>query len=225
MTDMIPIVVDFPLRGEWAAATTPAHKIPSHGTHIFAQMYAYDFVRLDGTRDGIHFHTKGMLEYLMGHVSLEDCPSWAQPIFAPFDALVVEVKDGIPERVNLSLIRDTFVVLKNAVDFKISDYLRYTGNFIVLKGKDAFAALAHIRCGSIRVRAGERVTAGQLLAEVGHSGNSTAPHLHFQLMDSPDMRKAKGIPCCFLEYEVYENGRWRKIANGVPKRWERIRAL
>ncbi|HJS27439.1 MAG TPA: M23 family peptidase, partial [Actinomycetota bacterium] len=40
-----PVVVGFPLRGEWAAATTPAHRIPSHGTDMLGQRYAFDFVR------------------------------------------------------------------------------------------------------------------------------------------------------------------------------------
>ena len=42
-----PVVVDFPLRGEWAAANTPAHRIPSHGTDMLGQRYAFDFVRID----------------------------------------------------------------------------------------------------------------------------------------------------------------------------------
>ena len=42
-----PVVVDFPLRGEWAAATTPTHRILSHGTDMLGQRFAFDFVRID----------------------------------------------------------------------------------------------------------------------------------------------------------------------------------
>ncbi len=82
----------------------------------------------------------------------------------------------------------------------------------------------YLRHKSIKVTQGEKVNEGQELAQVGHSGNSTAPHLHFQLMDSANLLKAKGLPCCFKQYESYQNGQWRKVINGVPGRRERINA-
>ena len=61
-----PVVVDFPLRGEWAAANTPAHRIPSHGTDMLGQRYAFDFVRIDD-RNGFHLHPAGTLRsYVVG---------------------------------------------------------------------------------------------------------------------------------------------------------------
>ena len=51
-----PVVVEFPLRGEdWMAVTTPSHKVPSHGTDMLGQRYAYDFLKVD-RRGGAHFH-------------------------------------------------------------------------------------------------------------------------------------------------------------------------
>jgi hypothetical protein len=52
------VVVEFPLRGEWVAVRTPAHKIPSHGTELFGQRYAFDFVRPD-KRKGLHLQPAG----------------------------------------------------------------------------------------------------------------------------------------------------------------------
>ncbi len=118
------------------------------------------------------------------------------------------------------------LVYKNALLFdptKTHDLRPVLGNYIILKGKDAYAFFAHSRNGSLKVKAGDKVTAGQQLGEVGHSGNSTAPHLHFHLMDSPDILTAKGLPCCFRQYEIYENGAWREIFNGIPNRRDRIR--
>lgn len=43
--------VGFPLRGEWWAVHTPAHRVPSHGTDFFAQRYAFDFARMDPSGD------------------------------------------------------------------------------------------------------------------------------------------------------------------------------
>ena len=69
------------------------------------------------------------------------------------------------------------------------------------------------------------VQTGQQLAEVGHSGNSTAPHLHFHLMDGHILMKAKGVPCCFKEYELFNNGEWNKVIDGIPGRYDRIRRM
>jgi len=55
-----PVVVELPLRGEWSVETTPAHQIPSHGTDLLGQRYAYDLVRTDH-RPGLHLHPAGTL--------------------------------------------------------------------------------------------------------------------------------------------------------------------
>ena len=227
---MKEITVDFPLKGEWTAATTPGHKIPSHGTDLLGMTYAYDFVRLDWSRKGIHFHTKGVFQYLFGSVGLEDCPGWGQEIYSPFNGEVVEVIDGRADYKRLNFFKDTFRVLLNEITFTskrlLKNYYSYTGNYIVLKGKSCYAAFAHIKKGSVAVCKGQIVRSGQLLAQVGHSGNSSAPHLHFQLMDNPDITKANGLPCCFAELEFCDEGnKWKRVTNNIPQRWQKVRAI
>ena len=225
--EVSPISVGFPLRGEWSALNTPAHKVPSHGTHNMAQTYAYDFTRLswkDGKVDD--FHGKSSLEYIFGRVKLHDCYAWSQPVIAPFSGTVVQVADGWPERRTVHMARDVFIALKNGLFFndkKHEDLRPVAGNYLILEGENCFAFLAHLKTGSISVKKGDKVIAGDLLGEVGHSGNSTAPHLHFHLMDGPDPRSASGIPCSFDNYEVYRDGTWASVRNGMPGRLERIR--
>jgi murein DD-endopeptidase MepM/ murein hydrolase activator NlpD len=60
---------------------------------------------------------------------------------------------------------------------------------------------------------------------VGHTGNSTGPHLHFQLMGSADPLMAKGVPCAFAEYLIQRGGRRERVQRGIPGRLERIRSV
>jgi hypothetical protein len=55
-----PVVVELPLRGEWSVERSPVDRIPSHGTDLLGQRYAYDLVRTDN-RPGFHLHPAGNL--------------------------------------------------------------------------------------------------------------------------------------------------------------------
>jgi murein DD-endopeptidase MepM/ murein hydrolase activator NlpD len=90
-------------------------------------------------------------------------------------------------------------------------------------GENIYAALVHLQTGSIQVSTGQSVKKGEIIGRVGHSGNSFAPHLHFQLMDSSDILTANGLPCAFGKYEVFQNGGWKKVVNGIPTDKDRIR--
>lgn len=221
-----PIVVDFPLRGEWFAPNTPGTKIPSHGTDLLGATYAYDFIGLDPENSKMRFFRPGWLQYLLFGVRLGDFFGWGQPIFSAAGGTVVRAEDGVAERDPVHPVRDFLLRLQNARSFssgRARDYRILSGNFVIVETSGGYAVYAHAQTGSILVAAGEKVTAGQQLAKVGHSGNSTAPHLHFQLMDHPDPWQAQGIPCCFREYEVLEGGDWHLVKNGIPKSTDRMR--
>ncbi len=53
---------------------------------------------------------------------------------------------------------------------------------------------AHLKPGSVRVKTGERIRAGDVLGRIGNSGNTDFPHLHFQLMDSRSPLGSEGLP-------------------------------
>jgi peptidase M23-like protein len=69
------------------------------------------------------------------------------------------------------------------------------GNYVTLRiAPHRFATYAHLRRGSVRVRPGARVTAGQVLGSIGNTGQTTAPHLHFQLTNAAPRLDAEGLP-------------------------------
>ena len=73
---------------------------------------------------------------------------------------------------------------------------------IIDLGSNVYAVYAHLKPGSLRVARGDRVTSGQLIAALGNSGNSTEPHLHFQLCDKPSGMSCAGIPPSFDNIEL-----------------------
>lgn len=217
------VTVDFPLRGEWVAITSPGDRVPSHGTDQLGQRFAYDFIRTD-RRTGWHVHPgSGWRTNLIGGRT-RDCYAWGQPIHMPFDGEVVEAMDGFPERSWVLPIRELGIVIKNALTFNPTRGLQpVVGNFVVARSGDLFAAFAHLTTGSVAVRRGEVVRSGDVIGRVGHTGNSTAPHLHFQLMDGPDPVTAGAVPCAFRELEIERPDGWETVHDIVPGRRDRIR--
>lgn len=215
--------MDFPLRGEWRAINTPAERVPSHGTDYFGQRYAYDFSRLDA--QGTRFQPGSLLRQITVGVPASRFFCWDQPIQAAFTGRVVAVGDDWPDREHISglweLARSTFFGARP----KGRDYRPLAGNFVIVEGAPGVALYAHLRRGSIGVREGETVVAGELMGAVGNSGNSTMPHLHFHLMDGPDPLIASGLPCAFRRYERFVKDSWIPVDVGVPSRLERIRSV
>jgi hypothetical protein len=69
------------------------------------------------------------------------------------------------------------------------------GNYLTLDlGSGRFALYAHLQPGSLKVKLGDHVNAGQALARLGNSGNSDAPHLRFQSTDGNSPMGSEGIP-------------------------------
>jgi Peptidase family M23 len=217
------VVVDFPLRGErWVAVNTPGDRIPSHGTDMLGQRFAFDLLKVDGRR-GVRYHSAGLLRGFIVGVKTRDCYAWGAEIHAPFDGEIVRASDGVAERRWIHPLRELVLVLKNAATFSPGRLPSVLGNHVIMRSGDIFAGFAHLVPGSVAVEAGQTVPRGDVLGRVGHTGNSAAPHLHFQLMDSPELMTAKGVPCAFRTYEVLRDGSWQTVENGVPRKVDRIR--
>ncbi len=221
-----PIIVQFPLRGEWLSPNTPGTKVPSHGTNQLGTRYAYDFIQVDWNRMGTPAYRVGVMQYLFSGVKLSDYYCWGQEVYSPCDGIVVVAEDGYAENEKTNLLADMSNAYKNAhyFDPEKDDIQLVAGNYVIIKySENVYAALCHLQTGSVQVSVGQMIKKGEVIGRVGHSGNSFAPHLHFQLMDSGDITVANGVPCAFEQYEIFQDNEWQIIENGIPTDKDRIR--
>jgi murein DD-endopeptidase MepM/ murein hydrolase activator NlpD len=177
------IIVEFPLHGTWISPNTPGKRIPSHGTDKYGETYAYDFTGVNEKTKSDKFYNASLISYLIKGVPLNRCFGWGSEIYAPCNGEIVKAEDGVVERNPANLKNDLNYMRKITERFKKgeAEYREVAGNYIIMKcSEDVYALFAHLQMNSICVKEGENVETGQLLGRVGHSGNSTAPHLHFQ---------------------------------------------
>ncbi|GGS66962.1 M23 family metallopeptidase [Streptomyces pseudogriseolus] len=179
-----PLALDIPVNGRWMARNGPATKVPSH-THNLAQTYAIDLARRPAPEPvWLWPPTRRPESY----------PSFGEPLLAPADGQVVAATDSQRDHLTRTSLAGLLYALPEGFIRSLGLPRHLLGNHVILDlGNGAYAVFAHLRRHSLRVAAGERVTAGQQLAECGNSGNSSEPHLHFQLMDSPDITSARGL--------------------------------
>ena len=192
-----PTTVALPVTGRWFAVNSPANKVPSHGLHGWGQTYALDLVHDPVERPRPKFASGP------GFRRADTFPGFGQPVLAPADGVVVRVHGRERDhRARTSWPAIAYLLVEGMVREALGPG-RMLGNHIVLDlGEGVYAALAHLRKGSARVSVGDRVRAGDRLAECGNSGNSSEPHVHMQLMDHRSVVVAAGLPVRFADYEI-----------------------
>jgi len=168
------------------------------GRERIPQRFAIDWMQLGP--DGRLFHGD--------RKSNADYYDYGAEVLAVADGRVSDLKDGLPENTGSSERSSRTITIDNAV-----------GNYVIVDlGHGRFALFAHLQPGSLRVKVGDKVSAGQVLARLGNSGNSDEPHLHFQLMDSNSPLGSEGIPCEFASFTQLGdvNGQDAELDAGQP---------
>jgi murein DD-endopeptidase len=197
-------VIGAPLTGDdWVAANGPsntsAHRralISIDGRAYISQRFAIDWVELypDGeTYKGDPADNKNYRAY--GH-----------EILAVADGVVTETKDGIPQNT------------PGAASLAIPITLETIGgNHVIMDiGDGLYAFYAHMQPGSLRVKVGDKVRHGQVLGLLGNTGNSSEPHLHFDICNASSMLGCEGIPYAFASFEVLGKGEGWKPSDSHP---------
>lgn len=200
----------FPLSGTWyvSNATDPS------GTHRWGigQEFAYDLVRVDADgNSGNGDETKP-----------ESYFAYGQEVLAPADGTVYEVRDGVVDTPMTQFAdSDPAVVMKRLNEYQTKLRRQYgmrgtDGNYIIVDhGNNEYSVMDHLKKGSIRVRRGEIVKQGQVIAQVGQSGLSTEPHLHFEVVSDPDPFKQRGLPISFYGLEDAEGAKSLRLGDFV----------
>ena len=117
--------------------------------------------------------------------------SYRQPVIAAAPGTVVDSQDGLP---NSTTLPDPP---------KPPPIDQTVGNHVTVRiGAGLYVLYAHLDPGSVQVHIGEKVSRGQLLGLIGTSGNSTTPHLHFQIMTTPEFFPTDSVPYVFDQFRL-----------------------
>jgi murein DD-endopeptidase MepM/ murein hydrolase activator NlpD len=187
-----PLVLGPPLHGgDWLAANGPSDSSAEHrraltlldGEAHIAQRFAIDWIR---------FGDKSVVAVGKGSEN-KDFFGYGAEVLAVANGTVRVVKDGVPENKPETL----------AIPISLDTI---AGKYVCIDlGQGQYAFYAHLQPTSIRVKPGDSVKKGHVLALVGNSGNSDAPDLHFQVTDGPSVLGSEGVP--YLIESFQEKGR------------------
>jgi hypothetical protein len=161
-----------PLGYHWDAAN-----VPINGTLQGSEQFAIDYVQIGPNNTCCNGPITALTSWW----------GYNTPVLAAAPGVVVTVEDGRPDQQPVGTVS-----LPPGEDGP--------GNRVVEDiGSGRYVGYAHLKPGSIPawVRPGTRLRPGDLIGRVGNSGNTQAPHLHFQVMDAPSFFDATGLPFVF----------------------------
>ncbi|HTF70426.1 MAG TPA: M23 family metallopeptidase [Edaphobacter sp.] len=179
---------------------------PMNGSLDPSETFAIDWVQVDA--HGFAYRTDGKKP--------EDWIGYDTEILAVAPGTVVEVMRDLP----------------NVTPGKNPDGLtmaQIAGNRVIIDmGSGHYAMYAHLAPGSVQLNVGDYVRQGQKLGLLGNTGNSSAPHLHFQVMDRPSSLDDTSLPFVFdrmnlegrvpLDLTVLDEDTDKKIAIPMDKK-------
>ncbi len=160
-----------PFKGEWTVFWGGDKPEVNHHIGNPSQRRALDILKYGP--DGKTFKNEGK--------ALTDYFAYGQDVVAVADGTVLTVIDGVPDSVPGVL--NPYAAIGNAVTIEHEGHV--------------YSVYAHLVPNKIKVKVGAKVKRGDLLGQCGNSGNSSEPHIHFQVQDGPRFESAWGIELVF----------------------------
>jgi hypothetical protein len=181
-----------PVEGaDWLAADGPSNDEDNHhrrgvvildGRAVDSRRYAIDWKQI---RDGASFSGDAR--------DVRSYYCYGKAVLAVADGRVVAARDGLPDNIpghGESFHPAVLITLETVA-----------GNTITLDlGGGQFSYYMHLQPGSLRVKVGDRVRRGQVVARVGTSGDAREPHLHFEVTTSSKLLAGEGVPYLIDRY-------------------------
>jgi hypothetical protein len=207
-----PVELAAPVRGRWVAINSPGTAVPSHGVKAYGQTYGVDLLQPSAD-------APASIGWSLRTRAPESYACFGAPVFAMAPGTVLRATST--QRDHRS--RDTWPALiwmmtAEAFGRELAGVGRILGNHVIVAHDDGTCAVyAHLRQGSTVVGKGDRVDAGQQLAQVGNTGNTSEPHLHVQLMDHPIPTAAAGIAMRWPDLVIDSDETDPRWSTGEPK--------
>jgi len=134
--------------------------------------------------------------------NLKEFPIFGQEVLAPGDGEVIQVINGAID------------VLPGERDRSVG-----VGNAVMIDHQNGeYSLLCHFQLNSIKVKVGDKIKQGDIIALCGNTGNTSQPHIHFHLQDNPRLHLGKALPIQFRKIIV--NGEVKE--NCEPVRGEKV---
>jgi hypothetical protein len=130
---------------------------------------------------------------------------WGREVLAPAAGNVTYARNDVPDNPHPGDLPDT-VTWTTQHD----PIMAFVGNCVIIDhGNSEYSVLMHMQRGSITIKVGERVAAGQVIGKLGNSGDASGPHLHYQLQSGPQVFRDQSLPFRFQNIDVPQLSRGR----------------
>jgi murein DD-endopeptidase MepM/ murein hydrolase activator NlpD len=154
---------------------------------------------------------------------LEDFYGWGKPVLIPGDGKVVSaMHDKADNPVSMSLppiAPEQYERLRKEAFENLGSvgFEGLQGNHVIIDhGNSEFSLIDHMQKDSVKVEVGDQVTRGTVLGNIGNSGDSRAPHIHYGMQNGMDCRKSEGLPSRFNEFDLLLGNIVKRIQNLCP---------